>query len=138
MLLLGLRQTFHHKQNISPQALNKKLKAESAAQPSILSLLSVTSSTRPGDSALCVLFDIDKDVFFVFNWLSWNVGIKCIYQKLFYRTMIYGPLAFILLQLMDLVSIEMRWQSMKHMFDSLLILGFRQHFYKSILFVLTT
>lgn len=63
MLLLGLRQTFHHKQNISPQALNKKLKAESAAQPSILSLLSVTSSTRPGDSALCVLFDIDKDVF---------------------------------------------------------------------------
>lgn len=52
--------------------------------------------------------------------------------------MIYGPLAFILLQLMDLVSIEMRWQSMKHMFDSLLILGFRQHFYKSILFVLTT
>ena len=39
---------------------------------------------------------------------------------------------------MDFVSIEKITMTSEHMFDSLLILGFRQHFYKSILFVLTT
>ena len=74
MLLPGLRQTFHRKQNISPQALNKKLKAKSAAS---VSFNFVTSSTWSYDSA-DVLFDFDKDVFSTLyhEMLALNAFIK--------------------------------------------------------------